>query len=92
VQHFRNSNRLTMKCEEISLDMFVESCLLSVRDIPTFGCNSDASFKADVLPRNSLLRRSGDPADVIYCSDIRSAGLLVTDRIMRVHSMARSQL
>lgn len=81
-----------MKYEEILADMFVESCLLSVQDIPIFGGNSDASFKADVLPRSSLLRRSGDPADVVYCSDIRSAGLLVTDRTMRVHSMARSQL
>jgi hypothetical protein len=70
-----------MKYEEILADMFVESCLLSVQDIPIFGGNFDASFKADVLPRSSLLRRSGDPADV-----------LVTDRTMRVHSMARSQL
>lgn len=32
------------------------------------------------------------PQDTVYGSDIRSTGLLVIDRIMRLHNMARSQL
>jgi hypothetical protein len=75
-----------MKCEEILADMFVVSCLLSVRDIPIF----EAILMLHSKQMSYLAARSS--ADVVYCSDIRSAGLLDTDRTMRVHSMARSQL